>query len=140
MKVLGWLAVIISVLSVLVGISPFLVALQSQNGDEMQAGWVFLFASIPLAALGLLIASILAIIASSIGLKRGAGVSAWVGLLGIIGSVILGLAAPLIGSSVGTDNMLMIWMLLAAMLAFIAGLVGAVWAGFAAKPPTPAAN
>lgn len=139
MKVLGWLAVIISALSVLVGISPLLVAMQSEGGDAMSAGWVFLFASIPLAALGLLIASILAIIASSIALRRGAGVSALVGLIGIVGSIVLGIVAPFLGGSGGSETPLMAWVVLAALLAYIAGLVGTVWSGFAAKPrPTTA--
>lgn len=133
MKVLGWLAVIISVLSILVGISPFLVALQSDGGDEASAGWVFLFASIPLAALGLLTASILAIIGSSLALRRGAGIPALVGLIGIIGSVVLGILAPFVGSNNG-DTSIMAWIVLATLLAYIAGLVGTVWAGFAAKP------
>ena len=133
MKVLGWLAVIISVLSILVGISPFLVALQSDGGDEASAGWVFLFASIPLAALGLLTASILAIIGSSLALRRGAGIPALVGLIGIIGSVVLGILAPFVGSNSG-DTSIMAWIVLATLLAYIAGLVGTVWAGFAAKP------
>lgn len=139
MKVLGWLAVIITALSVLVGISPFLVAMQSQGGDEASAGWVFLFASIPLAAIGLLVAAILAIIASSMALRRGAGLSALVGLIGIIGSFVLGIVAPFLGGSSGSETPLMVWILLAALLAYIAGLVGTVWSGFAAKPRAAAA-
>lgn len=140
MKVLGWLAVVITVLSVLVGISPFLVAMQSQGGDEASAGWVFLFASIPLAAIGLLIAAILAIIASSMALRRGAGVSALVGLIGIIGSFLLGIVAPFLGGSSGSGTSAMAWILLAALLAYVAGLVGTVWSGFAAKPRASAAG
>jgi len=139
MKVLGWLAVVITVLSVLVGISPLLVAMQSQGGDEASAGWVFLFASIPLAAIGLLVAAILAIIASSMALRRGAGVSALVGLIGIIGSFLLGIVAPFLGGSSGSETPLMVWILLAALLAYVAGLVGTVWSGFAAKPRAAAA-
>ena len=139
MKVLGWLAVIITALSVLVGISPFLVAMQSQGGDEASAGWVFLFASIPLAAIGLLVAAILAIIASSMALRRGAGLSALVGLIGIIGSFVLGIVAPFLGGSSGSETPLMVWILLAVLLAYIAGLVGTVWSGFAAKPRAAAA-
>ena len=139
MKVLGWLAVIITALSVLVGISPFLVAMQSQGGDEASAGWVFLFASIPLAAIGLLVAAILAIIASSMALRRGAGLSALVGLIGIIGSFVLGIVAPFLGGSSGSETPLMVWILLAALLAYVAGLVGTVWSGFAAKPRAAAA-
>jgi|GEM_PF-2976085 len=139
MKVLGWLAVIISVLSVLVGISPLLVAMQGEGGEEASAGWVFLFASIPLAAFGLLIASILAVIASSIALRRGAGIPALVGLIGIIGSIVLGIVAPFLGTSLGSETPLMVWVLIAALLAYLAGLVGTVWSGFAAKPrPTVA--
>ena len=139
MKVLGWLAVIITALSVLVGISPFLLAMQSQGGDEASAGWVVLFASIPLAAIGLLVASILAIIASSMALRRGAGLSALVGLIGIIGSFVLGIVAPFLGGSSGSETPLMVWILLAALLAYVAGLVGTVWSGFAAKPRAAAA-
>ncbi len=140
MKVLGWLAVVITVLSVLVGISPLLVTMQSQGGDEASAGWVFLFASIPLAAIGLLVAAILAIIASSMALRRGAGVSALVGLIGIIGSFLLGIVAPFLGGSSGSETPVMAWILLAALLAYIAGLVGTVWSGFAAKPRAAAAG
>lgn len=134
MKVLGWLAVVITVLSVLVGISPLLVAMQSQGGDEASAGWVFLFASIPLAAIGLLVAAILAIIASSIGLRRGAGLPALIGLIGIVGSIVLGIATPFIASASGAETSIMAWLIIAAMVAFLAGLVGTVWAGFAVGP------
>jgi len=134
MKVLGWLAVIITALSVLVGISPFLVAMQSQGGDEASAGWVFLFASIPLAAIGLLVAAILAIIASSIALRRGAGLPALIGLIGIVGSIVLGIATPFIASASGAETSIMAWLIIAAMVAFLAGLVGTVWAGFAVGP------
>jgi hypothetical protein len=129
LKVLGWLAVTIAVLSVLVGLSPVFIALVDE--EFVQAGWAFLFATLPIGALGLFVAGVLAVIGSAVGLARGAKIP---GLLGVIGMVVF-VASVLVGISVllpdpEPSEALTASVLILGVLGYASGLIGAMWAGF----------
>lgn len=135
MKVLGWLAVAVSALSVLFGISPVLIAILSGDEAWRQGGWALMFATVPIGILGMVIASILAIIACLIGMSRGAAGPALLGVIGVIGAIVIAIASGVMASSsseVG-EQILGIGLIIA-IVAFIAGLIGTIWAGFAARP------
>lgn len=129
MKVLGWVALAITIVSVLIGVSPILLFGSQDGGD---AGWVFLLATVPLAGIGLLIGAILVIIASVLAMRRGARLPGLIGLIGIIGSVVLGVAFAVALSSSGETVAAIVIGL--ALLGYLVGLVSAIWAGFAADP------
>jgi len=135
MKVLGWIAVVIAVLSVLFGISPVLIAIITGDEGWQQAGWAFMFATVPLGVLGIVVSSILAIISCLLGMSRGAAGPGVLGVVGIIGAIVVGIASGALAASSGdySEQILAIGMLIA-IVAFIAGLVGTIWAGFAARP------
>lgn len=137
MKVLGWIALVIAVISVLIGISPILLFSGNQDGGG-DAGWVFLFASVPAMLIGLVIAGILVLVTSVKALNRGARLPGLIGMVGIIGSVVLGIVF-IIGLS-GSGEVVAAVIIGLAALAYLVGLVAAIWAGFAAdSKPTIAA-
>lgn len=135
MKTLGWIAVVIAVLSVLFGISPVLIAIITGDEGWQSAGWAFMFATVPMGVLGIVLASILAIISCLMGMSRGAAGPGILGIVGIIGAIVIGIASGVLASSStdAGDQILAIGMLIA-VAAFIAGMVGTIWAGFAARP------
>jgi len=135
MKVLGWLAVAIAVLSVLFGLSPVLIAILSGDEAWLQGGWAFMFATVPIGILGMVIASIMSIIACLVGMSRGAAGPSLLGILGIIGAIVIAIASGVMASSSSemSEQILGIGLIIA-IFAFIAGLIGTIWAGFAARP------
>ena len=135
MKVLGWLAVVIAVLSVIFGISPLLIAIITGDEAWQQAGWAYMFATVPLGVLGIVIAGILAVIACLIGMSRGAAGPSLLGIIGVIGAIVIGIASGVMASSSGdyAEQILGIGLIIA-IVAFLAGLAGTIWAGFAARP------
>lgn len=136
MRALGWLAVAISVLSVLLGISPVLIALISGDEGWRSAGWAYMFATVPLGVLGMVIAGILALIACAMGLARGAAVPGTLGIVGIIGSLVIGITSGVLASaSADSGEQIMAIGVILAGSAFILGLAGTIWAGFAARRP-----
>jgi hypothetical protein len=133
MKVLGWLAIAIAALSVLVGLSPVFIALIDE--EFIQGGWAFLFFTLPVGAVGLLIAGVLAITASAMGLARGARLPGILGVVGMAAFVLSSLVALLVFlPEPGQREVLAAVLVTVAVLGYLAGLVGAVWAGFAARP------
>ncbi|MBU6244310.1 MAG: hypothetical protein KGP12_03755 [Actinomycetales bacterium] len=137
MKALGWIALAIAVISVLIGVSPILLFSGSQDGGG-DAGWVFLLFSVPVMLIGLIVAGVLALITSVKALNRGARLPGLLGMVGIVGSVVLGIIF-VIGLS-GSGEVVAAVVIGLAALAYLMGLVAAIWAGFAADPkPTTAA-
>jgi len=135
MKALGWLALVIAALSVVFGISPALIALISGDEAWRSAGWAFMFATVPIGVLGIVIAAILALIACSMGLARGAAGPGLLGIAGIIGSIVIGIASGALASaSADSGEQILGIGLIIAVVAFVIGMVGTIWAGFAARP------
>lgn len=136
MRALGWLAVAISAFSVLLGISPMLIALISGDEGWGSAGWAYMFATVPLGVLGMVIAAILALIACALGLGRGAAVPGALGIVGIIASIVIGIASGVLASaSADSAEQIMAAGLTLAIAAFVLGMACTVWAGFAARRP-----
>lgn len=135
MKALGWIAVVVAVLSVLFGISPVLIAIISGDEAWRSAGWAFMFATVPLGVLGIVIASILAIVSCLMGMSRGAAGPGILGILGIIGAIVIGIASGVLASSSADsgEQILAVGMIIA-IVAFLAGMIGTIWAGVAARP------
>jgi hypothetical protein len=135
MKALGWIAVVIAVLSVLFGISPVLIAVISGDEAWRSAGWAFMFATVPLGVLGIVISGILAIIACLLGMSRGAAGPGILGIVGVIGAIVVGIASGVLASSSAeSGEQILAGGMIIAILSFLAGMVGTLWAGFAARP------
>lgn len=76
MKGMSIAACITMVLAVLIGLSPLLVLFSGAGGADFdQVGWVYLFVTIPAGALLGLVAVVLSIIVSFIGISRARGTS-----------------------------------------------------------------
>ena len=132
MRVLGWVALAIAIVSVLIGISPILLVSGSEDGSG-DAGWIFLLISVPAGVIGLVIAGILALVACVIGLRRDARVPGLIGVIGFVGSAVLAAFFFLALAGSG-ETALVLAVVVPAFLGYLVGLIAAIWAGFTADP------
>lgn len=133
MKVVGWLAVCIALVSALVGVSPAIIGLLDEQFIE--GGWALLLFSIPVGAIGLFIAGVLATVTCAIGLARGAKLPGLLGIIGIATSIAGTLIGYLFVLTEPEPRVVIVAAVVAmAVLGYLAALVGSVWSGFATKP------
>lgn len=134
-KTLGWLAAATALASVLVGISPFLVAVFGNDAGFVNAGWVYLFFTVPAAGVGCAIAALLAIIACGLAIARGAKKAGIIGIAGIILTPMIAITGAVLSSRLGERGGMMLPVGLAlALLVFVAALVATIRAGVVARP------
>ena len=134
MKILAWLAAAAAAASLLFAASPFIYALLTNDESYINAGWPLLFFTTPAALLGCGLAALLAIIACSIAIARGAKTSGISAIVALIGAPLIAVGSVIIPT---TWSKFLPFGLLLAVLVFAAGFAAAIVATQKARPTLP---